>query len=58
MIPANSQTLIANVDWALRNLMRDWFPVEAKVKRRHNEREAAEEQLREMGFGDRACVIA
>lgn len=50
----------ANVDWALLNFMKDWFPVEAREKLRQNEREAAQEELRELGLNPDApgCVIA
>ena len=46
---------IANVDWALVNFMQDWFPVESEVKQKNNEKEAAEEQLQELGL-DTGCV--
>ena len=48
---------IANVDWALLNFMQDWFPVESQEKLRHNEREAAKEELEELGLGDSRCII-
>ncbi|KAF7987022.1 hypothetical protein HWV62_127 [Athelia sp. TMB] len=48
----------SNVDWALLNFMQDWFPIEAKKKLKSNEREAAEDQLREMGFDTESCIIA
>ena len=48
----------ANVDWALLNFMQDWFPVEAKEKLKANEREASEEEMRELGIGpDQSCVV-
>jgi hypothetical protein len=48
-----SQFLIAaNVDWALMNLMQDWFPHEAKEKQEANEKEVAREQMVELGFAD------
>lgn len=48
-----------NVDWALLNFMKDWFPIEAKEKLKQNEREAAREQMEELGFSveDSGCVI-
>ena len=49
---------IANIDWALVNFMKDWFPVESKVKLKNNEKEVAEEQLQEMGLDAGGCVIA
>ena len=47
----------ANVDWALLNFMKDWFPVEARKKLQQNEHEAAEEEMRELGLDVRACVL-
>ena len=46
-----------NVDWALVNFMQDWFPGEAFEKMRSNEKEAQEEELREMGIEPGACVV-
>ena len=53
-----SRKLVANVDWALLNFMKDWFPIEAKQKLQQNEREAAVEQMEELGFKEQSCVIA
>ncbi|KAI9066199.1 hypothetical protein FKP32DRAFT_1589942 [Trametes sanguinea] len=47
----------SNVDWALLNFMKDWFPVEAKKKLQQNEREAAEEEMKELGLDVRGCVV-
>ncbi|KAL4080038.1 hypothetical protein V8B97DRAFT_2002511 [Scleroderma yunnanense] len=48
----------ANVDYALLNFMSDWFPMEAREKLRANEREAAQEELEELGFRpDSGCII-
>ncbi|KAL1688212.1 SPX domain-containing protein [Schizophyllum commune] len=49
----------SNVDWALINFIEDWFPVEARKKLRANEKEAAEEQLEELGLTpeDVRCVV-
>lgn len=49
-----------NLDWALLNFMQDWFPEEVKEKKKANEREAAEEELREMGYDpdQKGCCIA
>lgn len=41
---------LANVDWALLNFMQDWFPLEAKEKLNQNEKEAAREELEELGL--------
>lgn len=49
--------ITANVDWALMNFMRDWFPHETKEKLKQNEKEIAEEELKELGFNPNACVI-
>ncbi|KAF9515370.1 hypothetical protein BS47DRAFT_1381548 [Hydnum rufescens UP504] len=48
-----------NVDAALKRFMVEWFPVETKEKEKANEREAAEEELREMGFNpaDNKCLV-
>ena len=47
----------ANVDWALLNFMKDWFPNEARKKLQQNEREAAEEELRELGLEVKGCIL-
>ncbi|KAI1787213.1 SPX domain-containing protein [Ganoderma leucocontextum] len=47
----------SNVDWALLNFMNDWFPNEARKKLQQNEREAAEEEMRELGLDVRGCVL-
>ena len=36
--------------------MQDWFPEEAEAKQKNNEKEAAKEQLQELGL-DTGCVI-
>ncbi|KAH9475912.1 hypothetical protein JR316_0011473 [Psilocybe cubensis] len=47
-----------NVDWALLNFMQDWFPLEARDKLHHNEKEAAEEEMRELGIDpDQGCIV-
>lgn len=49
---------VANVDWALLNFMQDWFPVESKEKLKSNEREAAREEMEELGLDpDQGCVL-
>jgi hypothetical protein len=50
-------SVVANVDWAILNFMQDWFPTEAREKLLTNEREATEEQLREFGLEQVACLI-
>ncbi|KAH9855529.1 SPX domain-containing protein [Lenzites betulinus] len=47
----------SNVDWALLNFMKDWFPMEAKKKLQQNEREAAEEEMHELGLDVRGCMV-
>ena len=38
--------------------MSDWFPVEAREKLQANEREAAQEELEELGFATSpGCII-
>lgn len=39
-----------NVDYALLNFMADWFPLESRAKLSTNEREAAKEEIEELGF--------
>jgi len=48
-----------NIDAALKRFMVEWFPVETKQKEKANEREAAEEELREMGFdpANNKCLV-
>ncbi|KZT25579.1 hypothetical protein NEOLEDRAFT_1162727, partial [Neolentinus lepideus HHB14362 ss-1] len=48
----------SNVDWALLNFMKDWFPIESKAKLLQNEREASQEELEELGLDVRGCIIA
>lgn len=47
----------ANVDWALLNFMKDWFPIESRKKLRQNEKEVAQEEMEELGL-DVSCIIA
>ncbi|EJD34798.1 hypothetical protein AURDEDRAFT_188931 [Auricularia subglabra TFB-10046 SS5] len=49
----------ANLDAALQNLMQEWFPREVREKAKSNEREAAQEELAELGFDarERNCVV-
>ncbi|KAF8901141.1 hypothetical protein CPB84DRAFT_1915932 [Gymnopilus junonius] len=48
----------SNVDWALLNFMQDWFPIEAKEKLKANEKEATEEELKELGIDpDAPCRV-
>lgn len=37
--------------------MKDWFPIEARKKLQQNEREAAEEELRELGLEYKGCFV-
>ncbi|KAF8841393.1 hypothetical protein BDN67DRAFT_1010703 [Paxillus ammoniavirescens] len=47
-----------NVDYALLNFMSDWFPLESREKLRANEREAAQEELEELGLSESSgCPI-
>ncbi|KAG6844396.1 hypothetical protein H0H87_007208 [Tephrocybe sp. NHM501043] len=39
-----------NVDWALLNFMQDWFPIESHEKAIQNRKEAAREELEELGL--------
>jgi len=37
--------------------MQDWFPLESKEKLKSNEKEATEEEMRELGLDpDQSCV--
>ena len=47
----------ANVDYALLNFMADWFPLESRAKLRANEREAAKEELEELGLSGQECPL-
>ncbi|KAF5381778.1 hypothetical protein D9615_005505 [Tricholomella constricta] len=47
-----------NVDWALLNFMQDWFPIESREKLLQNEKEAAREELEELGLDpDQNCTV-
>ncbi|KAF8154620.1 hypothetical protein B0H34DRAFT_660898 [Crassisporium funariophilum] len=47
----------SNVDWALLNFMQDWFPEEAREKLASNEKEAAEEAMKELGLDpNQSCI--
>jgi hypothetical protein len=48
---------IGNVDYALLNFMADWFPIESREKLGINEREAAQEQLEELGLSGQGCLV-
>lgn len=46
------------MDWGLLNFMQDWFPLEAKEKLLSNEKEAAAEELVELGYGlNGSCLL-
>jgi hypothetical protein len=49
--------LTANLDRELQKFLVKWFPHEVKEKERNNNREAAKEELEEMGIPDRKCLI-
>jgi len=55
--PDSLMLFLANVDWALMNFMKDWFPVEAKAKIRQNHQETAEDEVRDMGLDPGRCVL-
>ncbi|KAG1810588.1 SPX domain-containing protein [Suillus subaureus] len=46
-----------NVDYALLNFMADWFPRESRAKLSSNEREAAKEELEELGLSEGCRVM-
>ena len=39
------------------NFMQDWFPLEAKEKLLSNEKEAAAEEVVELGYDPNACLL-
>ncbi len=46
------------MDWALLNFMQDWFPLESKQKLKDNEKEAAREEMLELGIDpEQGCKI-
>lgn len=48
----------ANVDWTMLQFMQQWFPKESRQKQKENEKEAADEELREMGIDpNQSCVV-
>lgn len=47
----------SNVDYALLNFMADWFPRESRAKQSANQREAAREQLEELGITGKGCIL-
>lgn len=47
----------ANVYLALPNFIQEWFPEETKELARRNEKEAAEETMRELGWEGKHCLI-
>ncbi|GAA5964066.1 hypothetical protein JCM3765_000888 [Sporobolomyces pararoseus] len=46
-----------NLDRELQQFLVKWFPHEVKQKERSNNKEAAKEELEEMGIPDRKCLI-
>lgn len=47
----------ANLDAALQNYLRLYFPKEVKQKQKENEKESTAEQMQEMGFDSKCCVM-
>lgn len=48
----------SNVDWTMLQFMQQWFPKESRQKQKDNEKEAADEELREMGIDpNQGCVV-
>ncbi|GAA5899777.1 uncharacterized protein JCM6883_005985 [Sporobolomyces salmoneus] len=47
----------SNLDRELQQFLVKWFPHEVKQKERSNSKEAAKEELEEMGIPDRKCLI-
>jgi hypothetical protein len=48
---------LANLDRELQQFLVRWFPHEVKQKEKSNRKEAAKEELEEMGIPDRKCLI-
>ncbi|GAA6036386.1 hypothetical protein JCM8097_001696 [Rhodosporidiobolus ruineniae] len=46
-----------NLDHDLQDFLLRWFPREVKAKEKSNSKEAAREELEEMGLADRKCVV-
>ncbi|GAA6017533.1 hypothetical protein JCM11491_006857 [Sporobolomyces phaffii] len=46
-----------NLDRELQQFLVRWFPHEVKQKERSNSKEAAKEELEEMGIADRKCLV-
>ncbi|BGP51244.1 hypothetical protein JCM10450v2_007173 [Rhodotorula kratochvilovae] len=46
-----------NLDGELQKFLERWFPHEVKEKERNNAKEAAREELEEMGLHERKCVV-
>ena len=47
----------ANLDQELQKFLLRWFPHEVKDKEKSNNKEAAKEELEEMGIPDRKCTV-
>ncbi|KZV94469.1 hypothetical protein EXIGLDRAFT_736969 [Exidia glandulosa HHB12029] len=47
----------ANLDMALQNFLQDWFPREVREKAKSNDREAAQEEMEELGLDTRTCIV-
>lgn len=47
----------ANLDNALQEFLKLWFPKEVKLKIKSNSAEAAKEELLEMGMADHKCLL-
>lgn len=49
--------ITANLDQALQEYLKLWFPKEVKAKEKANGKESAKEELMEMGISDHRCVV-
>ena len=47
----------SNLDGELQKFLERWFPHEVKDKEKHNAKEAAKEELEEMGLHERKCLV-
>jgi len=46
-----------NLDVALMNFMKDWFPLDTKEKEKENEAEISSEMAEQMGVRPDTCII-
>lgn len=47
----------ANLDTDMLKYLQEWFPREIKAKEKANQKEAAREELEEMGLKEHKCLL-